>query len=388
MQRKNHLERRLEIARIELAEAEAKKLKAETSAINRPKAKKSFFETYSGVGGLILAAVGVGTLFMNLAAQIGENNQRHKIEISDAIANLSSEDAISRASSISIIRPNLQDDGLGSTYLSALVIAFGTESDDQVRNMIFESFRDKQAEALLQLKILRSSKNVEAIDRLSSWSVEVDRLKQQILANEDEEAVNLTRDSVARKLDSLREAQWASIHAANAIRNLECSQGNDCPIDLSRLILRSISFAERNIDLVGADFEGAFLSGADFFEADLTGAKFDGAFLAHADFFGAKLDGSTFRNADLSLNIESPSEREVRRCVFTNGARFSGDLSKVDFDGADLSGTNLTEASITEAQLQAVTWQGSVLPTKLLNVLSYSNPPAIGENTSQKECTR
>ena len=381
-----------------LIDAEIKKIKVETESIaseleiRRKNAaeRKGILERYSGTGSFILALVAIGTLGLNLFNNFEERDLRSKKEVSDAVSSLSSDDAIIRASAVSVIHPHLQDSALGDTYTGALVLAYGSERNAQVRNLIIESLKLRKNLAIRLLKDLRASSNANSILLLGNWSAEVHRLNNQKASDESDDVVNKTRDEVAKKLEALRTSQWTSIYAADAIRKVECDPSIPCNIDLSGLVLRSISFTERNIDLNGADFSGAFLGFADFFDVELNSANFDEAYIAHADFFGAEVSNASFRNARAVLRVELPSEREIRRCKFTNGARFSGDVSTVDFQGANLSGANFESASITEGQLQSSTWEGATLSIELAASLSYKNPiplPDIQEPI-ERECSR
>jgi len=60
----------------------------------------------------------------------------------------------------------------------------------------------------------------------------------------------------------------------------------------------------------GADFRGATLAKAVFYEADVSGANFDGANLIQTDFMDCDLRGATFRHADFTGGLVSDCNTE------------------------------------------------------------------------------
>ena len=104
--------------------------------------------------------------------------------------------------------------------------------------------------------------------------------------------------------------------------------------------------------LAGADFSGVNLAGATFLgvPVDLTGARFDGATLTGIDFGLARLAGATFENvnaAGASFTGADLSGDGIR-----SGASFAGpttNLQEANFVNANLSGASFQSADLTGA---------------------------------------
>jgi uncharacterized protein YjbI with pentapeptide repeats len=97
---------------------------------------------------------------------------------------------------------------------------------------------------------------------------------------------------------------------------------------------RNEPLEHRGQDMSYVSFQGMNLDGADFSDAILTGANFSGCSLRRAVFAGAKLDSANFSDADL---FEATLSR-----ASLQGANFVAcDLARADFHRANLTGSNL-----------------------------------------------
>lgn len=94
-----------------------------------------------------------------------------------------------------------------------------------------------------------------------------------------------------------------------------------------------------NVDLTGANFDEAEMSGADLRDANMSEAYLHGAILIEADLFRANLFKAELSMASLGM------------ANLTNADLHAADLSDVDLVGANMSGAKLTEANLYEANL-------------------------------------
>ena len=122
--------------------------------------------------------------------------------------------------------------------------------------------------------------------------------------------------------------------------------------DLQKVLSDTLRFAPSGC-LKGGDFQRANLSkaflagkhvdmaGADFFQANLSGTLFKEAVLNDAQFYEASLDGTRFHGSQL------------------RGANFdSAVLQKVDFSMADLTGASFDNARLREVDFRGATLKG------------------------------
>jgi uncharacterized protein YjbI with pentapeptide repeats len=109
-----------------------------------------------------------------------------------------------------------------------------------------------------------------------------------------------------------------------------------------------------DIDLHGAEIQGADLDEADLNYAYLVGAQLQGAILEDADLHGAGLDGAQLQGANLD-------EADLRGANLL-GARLQGaNLLGADLQGANLLGARLQGAKLLGADLQGANLDGADL---------------------------
>lgn len=141
----------------------------------------------------------------------------------------------------------------------------------------------------------------------------------------------------------------------------------------ANLIMAHLAEADLNVAILvdviakSTDFEGAYLSGADFLRADLAEANlgktnFRNASLREAELWMANLTGARLDGADLSGAI----------------------LFRANLQGATLTRTNLTEADVDSADFSDTLFEPSALPpissiasAQGLTELRFRNPSSI-----------
>ncbi len=102
------------------------------------------------------------------------------------------------------------------------------------------------------------------------------------------------------------------------------------------------------VDLTGANFQGAQFEGTNFAKANLTNVDFRNATLEFPSFSEANLTGANFEKVDLSHTVFSYTN--LRKANFRNSRGLKSvqflDLSECDFRGANLVNLNYTERTI------------------------------------------
>lgn len=143
------------------------------------------------------------------------------------------------------------------------------------------------------------------------------------------------------------------LHGAN-LNGADCWYADFSGVNLAGANLTGVNFKYAN--LAGADLSGATLVYAKLERANLTGANLAGANLDHAD-----LEGTNFTNANLTMaNLHMTYSRLV------------------NFSGANLSGANLFEVDLDEAELDGI------IVNELTQGYALRCPPT-GEFTAYKK---
>jgi uncharacterized protein YjbI with pentapeptide repeats len=141
--------------------------------------------------------------------------------------------------------------------------------------------------------------------------------------------------------------------------------------DLNALLLNNDRVAAkcptaRNVDLTGAELEGARLSGIDLQGANLTEAQLDGAELANATLTGANLSSAHLEKADLTG-------------VQAQGTNFlNASLQGADLKGAQLQFADLSSAALQGAVLNFAQLQGAILRDASLEAASLQRAKLQG----------
>jgi hypothetical protein len=104
------------------------------------------------------------------------------------------------------------------------------------------------------------------------------------------------------------------------------------------------------VNLVQANFEGAYLEKTHFSGTDLRGANLRGAHLSEADLSGANLSGADLRGAKLQ-----PDPHLLRGPADLRGADLRGtDFRATDLRGAKLLGAKVEGANLDGAQVSSI----------------------------------
>ncbi|MBI1225487.1 MAG: hypothetical protein GC192_09655 [Bacteroidetes bacterium] len=113
-------------------------------------------------------------------------------------------------------------------------------------------------------------------------------------------------------------------------------------------------------DLREANFEEAYLRGAQLAHSSFSNANFNFADLENADLSNAWLEQATFRNTSMSgINLSNANLRESRmeKIVMHDGNLSQADLRQIYLEG-DFTGTNLENVKLQKASLVDVDLEG------------------------------
>lgn len=189
------------------------------------------------------------------------------------------------------------------------------------------------------------------LDRMSAWLLqpEFDLLNSKA----DDKVRNMARSQTVIILSSLSSKRKRSI--------LELLFESD----LINVRSRGEDISNPIVNLSGADFSEAYLSGLYLYRADLSQANLSksdmrGANLHHASLFKAKLGGADLRGANLLwanldtavLDNSDLTGADLTGAKLTSVLLFCADLSKANLNGADLTGAILEKAVLYFADLR------------------------------------
>ncbi len=160
-------------------------------------------------------------------------------------------------------------------------------------------------------------------------------------------------------------AEAARILVQGTVQAVQTQRKGACDVFEPGTDLRLCDLSGRNmsqIDLAGANFQGAILNGTDFSNSNLSGADLTGASLISSILTSADLSGATLVGVDLSdANLEYAN---------LTGANLMG----ANMRGADLTWVNFTQAILVGADLSDCNLLNSILDIdQLASTFAFDN---------------
>lgn len=325
----NDIERERKVVELDKLRLEIRKLDLERQKLGKDLKNVRFVRKYERLK--IVAALPTFLLALSALVTIGWTvsqyfmaaETRLRERVAALIQDLGSEAAQTRANGAIQLGTLVEDTSQQAAVASSLAFALGLESNMQVQVAIAATLRQIGAPAVEPLESLVQEVSAEIVPLFDDlYAATTGGASAVALRHEIESGI--------------RQRQNAIITAAFLLAAIRCTDAA-CPVDLAGRPLKYFRFVGTSRSFTSANFTGAILEFADFFEVGLEGADFEGALLAGASFGSAALRGADFSHADMA----PPDEDATRRAVF-----YRADLAGARFDEACLSGADFRGATI------------------------------------------
>ena len=243
------------------------------------------------------------------------------------------------------------------------------QEEEQAKEGILQSYFDRLSEVLIDKKIIATSAAAESATKAEAADRDIDdALNMQIkLLDAVRDVIRARTLSILRRFinDGRRKGSVIQFLIESEIigkLNLDLSGAELDGADLSQLDLHGAHLSGvnfRGADLRGANLQGADLSKANLYGVDLRGANLFGSIIHGSDFCSADLRSTNFGSANLcDANLVGARLNGADLC---NSNLSGAKLSAAKLYGAKIAGADLRGAKLSEAKLRGADFSGANL---------------------------